>query len=196
MPPKIKIPAEAILDAALRITKEKGIAGVNARAVAKELGCSVQPIFRCFQNMEQLKRELYRKAEDIFTGCLYAGARRHRIPFLGMGLAYIAFAKEEPNLFQLIFMSNGFREKSLTDIIGDEGNQEIIRMAADAAGLSAANAARLFGGIWLTTHGIASMIATNACDFSEEQIVGLLTDSFLGLKHQLGLREGNPQCAS
>ena len=177
---------EAILGAAVELLREKGISGVNAREIAGSLGCSVQPIFRSFQNMEHLKADLYRKAETVFEGYLETGPQRHRIPFLGMGLAYIAFAKEEKNLFRLIFMSDGFHGKSIADVVRDDENQEIIRTAARAAGLDTANAARLFEGIWLTTHGIASMVATNACDFSEEQIAELLTDSFLGLKHQLG----------
>lgn len=188
MPPKVKITKEAILEAAIEILREKGVSGINARDIAKSLGCSVQPIFRCFQNMEHLKTELYKRAEHLFEGYLDAGPQRHRIPFLGIGLAYVAFAREEKNLYKLIFMSDGFHGRSLTGIIRNEENQKIIRMAADATGLDMARATRLFGGIWLTTHGIASMVATNACDFSEEQIAGILTDSFLGLKHQLGLK--------
>lgn len=186
MPPKVKITKEAILGAAVRILREQGISGINARDIAKSLGCSVQPVFRCFQNMKHLKAELYQKAEAIFEGYLDTGPQRHRIPFLGIGLAYIAFAREEKNLFKLIFMSDGFHGRNITNIIRDDENQEIIRMVADATGLNTANATRLFGGIWLTTHGIASMVATNLCDFSEEQITELLTDSFLGMKLRFG----------
>lgn len=192
MPPKVKITKEAILAAAIEILREKGISGINARDIAKSLGCSVQPIFRCFQNMDRLKAELYQKAENIFEGYLDTGPQRHRIPFLGIGLAYVAFAKEEKNLFKLIFMSDGFHGRSITDIIHNDSTQATIHMAADAAGLNMADAARLFGGVWLTTHGIASMVATNVCDFSNEQIAGLLTDSFLGLKHRLGSQGEHP----
>lgn len=191
MPPKIKVTEEEILDAAIEITRKKGIAGVNARELAKLLGCSVQPIFRGFQNMGQLKKELYRKAESIFDGYMRRGMERHEIPFLGMGLAYVAFAREEKNLFKFLFMSDGFKGKSIFDLIKDDENQEIIRMIAGMTGLDMKNAEQLFGSMWLMSHGIASMIAASACDFNEKQIAGLLTDSFLGLKYRLGQQKEN-----
>ena len=38
--------------------RREGIEALNARAIAKELGGSTQPIFRLFTNMEDLHREL------------------------------------------------------------------------------------------------------------------------------------------
>ena len=53
MPPKIRFSKADILHVAFNITREKGIDAVNARAIAKELGCSTQPVFRAFHTMEQ-----------------------------------------------------------------------------------------------------------------------------------------------
>ena len=188
MPPKVKVTEEAILDAAMNITRDKGIAGVNAREVGKALGCSVQPVFRNFQSMEKLKEGLYQKTESIFDDYMRSGMKRHRIPFLGMGLAYIEFAKTEKNLFKFLFMSDGFKGKSVLDMIRGDENREIIHIIAGMTGLDFENAEQLFLGIWLITHGIAAMMATNDCDFSEEQIVKLLMDSFSGMKYQLSIQ--------
>ncbi|HYE10886.1 MAG TPA: TetR/AcrR family transcriptional regulator, partial [Patescibacteria group bacterium] len=100
MPPKIRITEDAILDAAIAITRENGIASVNARELAKSLGCSIQPVFRSFQSMDNLKKDICKKAESIFDNYTRQGMERHRIPFLGVGLAYIDFAKKEKNLFK------------------------------------------------------------------------------------------------
>ena len=112
----------------------------------------------------------------------------HRIPFLGMGLAYIEFAKTEKNLFKFLFMSDGFKGKSVLDMIKGDENQEIIHVIEGMTGLNFENAEQLFLGIWLITHGIAAMMATNDCDFSEELIIKLLKDSFSGMKYQLSIR--------
>lgn len=188
MPPKVKVTEEAILNAAMNITRDKGIAGVNARGVAKALGCSVQPVFRNFKSMEKLKDGLYQRTESIFDDYMRSGLKRHRIPFLGMGLAYIEFAKTEKNLFKFLFMSDGFKGKSVLDMIRGDENREIIHIIAGMTGLDFENAEQLFLGIWLITHGIAAMMATNDCDFSEEQIVKLLMDSFSGMKYQLSIQ--------
>lgn len=185
MPPKVKVTGEAILEAAIEIIREKGIAGVNAREIGKHLGCSVQPVFRNFQSMEQLKEDLYQKTERLFDTYMKNGMARHQIPFLGMGLAYIAFAKTEKNLFKFLFMSDGFNGKGALDMVRGDENQEIVNIIAGMTGLDFLNAEQLFLSIWLITHGIAAMMATNDCDFSEDQIVKLLMDTFSGMKTQL-----------
>ena len=185
MPPKVRVTQEAILKAGLAIIREKGIDGLNAREVARALGCSVQPVFSNFQSMENLRESLYRQADSLLSACMAKGMHRHQIPFLGMGMAYIAFAKEEGNLFKFLFMSDAFRGKSVLEMIRDEENKPVLRMIAGMTGLDMAQAERLFLSIWLTTHGIAALMATNSCDFSEELIAGLLTGSFSGMKNQL-----------
>jgi len=193
MPPKVKVTEEAILETALKITREKGIAGVNAREIGRLLECSVQPVFRNFQSMEILKQVLYKKTEAIFDNHMNHGMERNEIPFLGMGLAYIEFAKTEKNLFKFLFMSDEFKGKSVFDLVRGEENREIIKLIEGMTGLGFADAEQLFLSIWLITHGIAALMATNDCDLSEVQIAKLLMDSFSGMKYQLGKSEGSLQ---
>lgn len=189
MPPKVKVTEEAILVAALTIIREKGIAGVNAREIGHILGCSVQPVFRNFMSMDKLKDVLYKRTETIFDNHMNHGLELNEIPFLGMGLAYIAFAKTEKNLFKFLFMSDEFKDKSVFDMVRGDENRATIQMIADMAKLSFDNAGQLFLHIWLITHGIAALMATNDCDLSEEQITTLLRDTFAGMKHQLTMKE-------
>ena len=191
MPPKVKIKKEEILDAAIEIIRTEGIAGVNARALGKRLDCSVQPIFRNFLNMDELRKALYDKIECVFDESMRSGLGRHRIPFLGMGLAYIEFAKTEANFFKFLFMSDEFKGKSVLEMIKEEENQEYIYIIAGMTGLDFENAEELFLSIWLITHGIASLMATNDCNLSEETIIRLLMDSFSGMKYQLKKRGEN-----
>ena len=61
MPPKVKIPREAIIEKAFELTKVYGFEKVTARLLASELKCSTQPVFYAFHNMEELKEEVYKK---------------------------------------------------------------------------------------------------------------------------------------
>ena len=106
MPPKIRFGREDIVSAALEIVRREGIEGVNARTVAAELGCSTQPLFREFETMEQIKEETARLAMDMYARCVAEGAEREPISYKGTGMAYIDFARREPQLFKLLFMSN------------------------------------------------------------------------------------------
>jgi AcrR family transcriptional regulator len=185
MPPKVKVTKESIIEAAFQLLKEHGITKVNARELAKALHCSVQPIFRSFQQMENLKKILYQYVEHQFDRFMESGMQKHRIPFLGMGLAYIEFAKNEKNLFKFLFMSDEFKGRNLLQMIREESNHEIIGIISAMSGLSFQQSQDLFLDIWLITHGIASLMATNDCDLNEEQIETILMDTFAGVKVQL-----------
>ena len=65
MPPRQKITRGMILDAALTLTREEGVGAVNARSVAKALGCSTQPVFSQFATMEALRRATFDHAGRV-----------------------------------------------------------------------------------------------------------------------------------
>ncbi|MCH5263352.1 MAG: TetR/AcrR family transcriptional regulator, partial [Lachnospiraceae bacterium] len=59
---KETITKEEILNAAFQMTRENGFSNVSARTLAAKAGCSTQPIFRVYKNMEELGNDLYAKA--------------------------------------------------------------------------------------------------------------------------------------
>ncbi|HCL03570.1 MAG TPA: TetR/AcrR family transcriptional regulator [Lachnoclostridium phytofermentans] len=186
MPPKIKVTEEEIMNVAIRMVREKGMDSLNARDLAKEIGCSVHPIFRTYNSMEGLKTAVYEMAENIYNERMMSAGENSEDGFLNMGLAYIDFAKNEKNLFKLLFMSDVFREQSIMDIAGNtEGDDKVIEMLCQITGLSINAAKELYTGIWLTTHGIAAMFATNNCKFNDKENRRLLNNSFMGLMLKL-----------
>lgn len=190
MPPKVKVTEKEIIDTALRIVQEKGLDSLNARDLAKELGCSVHPIFRSFHTMEELKSEIYKAAEQIYNQRMISAMEKGADSFLNIGLTYIDFARQEKNLFKLLFMSDAFREQSIIDIVGNtEGDDEVIAMLCQMTGLSRQSARELYAGNWLMVHGIASMFATNSCRLEEKEIRRLLGNTFMGIMIKLKKEE-------
>ncbi|WP_180272625.1 TetR/AcrR family transcriptional regulator [Konateibacter massiliensis] len=190
MPPKVKITEEILLNTALELVREEGFESLNARDLAKRIGCSVHPIFRVFGSMEGLKQAVYTGAEEIYNNLMMEAGQQEENGFLQMGMAYIDFAKTEKNLFKLLFMSDVFEKQSMLDIVGStEGDDEVLEMLCQMTALSPISAKELYAGIWLTTHGIASMFATNSCRYSDEEIKRLLSNSFMGLLLKLKKEE-------
>lgn len=184
MPPKIKVTQDQIIQAAMDIVRESGIDALNARVLAKQLDCSIQPIFKNFETMGSLKQALLEKAQKIYDAYTQKGMENPN-PFLGIGLGYIQFAQEEKNLFKLLFMTNEFKQTSLIQIIKDDENQEVVKLVAQLSGLSLVLSEQLFIDVWLITHGIASMCATNDIELSLDEVATILRDAFAGFKHQL-----------
>ena len=54
MPGKKRILRDDILDAAVRVIQQSDTGTLTMRTLAKELGCSTQPIYYEFQNQEKL----------------------------------------------------------------------------------------------------------------------------------------------
>lgn len=187
MPPKIKITREEIIDAAIKIIREHGYEKLNARSLAKELGCSVQPIFREFSNMEDLKKAVMEEVGKFYSKYLFDSISKEN-SLIGLEMAYIRFAQEEKNLFRMIHMSDRIGISSAGEFTGVGINHEIVKAMADVTGLSLEKAASLYTGTFFAAHGIAAMLATNHCAFKDEEIMGIIGNVFDGLV--MKLRDG------
>ncbi|MNO20066.1 Bacterial regulatory protein, tetR family [compost metagenome] len=190
MPPKPKVTRDIVLEAALGLLREEGLNAVNARNVAKQLGTSTQPIFSHFSSMEELREAIYAYAEHLYNTQMLAAMQSGGNGFLAMGLAYIRFARTEKKLFQLLFMSGQLQQEKVTEIAGTtEGDDQVIAMIVSMTGLSVDQARKLYAGIWFTTHGIASLVATNSSTMDDEEAQAVLGSVFKGLLATLK-REG------
>lgn len=191
MPPKVRITRQAILEAALEIVRQKGPNALNARSLAGSLGCSVQPVFREFSSMQALHAAVVQTAQQLFDAEMLA-ALGGEDGFLGMGITYIGFAGREKNLFQLLFMSGGFNGASAVQVAGTtQGDDEVIAALQGMTGLGAVRAQRLYTGIWFTTHGIASLVATGECTMQQDEVRKALKTAFTGLLFALKQEEEN-----
>ena len=47
------------------MTRENGFEHVTARELAHRLGCSTQPIFHVFQNMEEVKKKKFMRGQEL-----------------------------------------------------------------------------------------------------------------------------------
>ena len=107
MPPKFKFTREEITSAALDLTRKQGPDGLTARALAEVLGSSVKPIFGLFKNMEEVQDAVHNAAEDLYQSYLTEDMAAGKYPpYKASGMGYIRFAREEKELFKLLFMSD------------------------------------------------------------------------------------------
>ena len=104
MPPKTKVTREMIVEAAAEVVRERGYACVNARTVAQRLRCSTRPVMYRFETIERLKRSAYARADQLHGNYLMR-IPPEQDPVLEIGLNYIRFAVEEPQLFRFLFQS-------------------------------------------------------------------------------------------
>ena len=174
---KESITIDTILETAFIMAREEGFVNVTARKVAAKAGCSTQPIFRVYKNMEELWEAVYLKAADFFQDYYSLFPRTGKAPFVNLGMAYIAFAREEKNLFELLFVSDIKNKKSMYELLnGEAGNVgHEIHLAKAMGCLDAGN---LFMQMWIFIHGAACMTLTGDYDLSDVQTMELLEQSY------------------
>ena len=106
MPPKPKYTKEEIVNAAYELTREKGIDAVVAREVGKRLNTSSSPIFTLWNSMDELREEVRKLAKQKYQAYI-ADIFDYSPSFKEFGMRWVGFAAEEPNLYRLLFLSQG-----------------------------------------------------------------------------------------
>ena len=99
------------------------------------------------------------------------------------GMAYIQFAREERELFKILYMRNR-KGENLSLEKDKENNKPIIDVICKNTGLSEDEAYLLHVEMWIFVHGIGTMLATSYLEWDDEFISKTLTDAYLGLKHR------------
>ena len=174
MAPKNKFTREEMIEAALRVVRAKGIDGLTAKTMAVELGTSTQPVFTGFGSMDGVKREVYAAAVRVYDGYADAGLKE-KIPFFGVGMQYIRFAREEPELYRFLFLTRS-QEKECSAMKSMQHLQELVRPTLmDVYHITAEEADFYFRDLWLVVHSLSTLIVTGDCPYTDREIGRILT---------------------
>ena len=179
MPPKTRVTEEKIIGAAIEVVRQSGFENINARTVSRQLHCSTQPVMYHFSTIENLKRAAYRQADRMHTRYLM-NTPPGQDPILGIGMNYIRFAVEEPQLFRFLFQSGYAEENSLPEMVDSGELIPVLSAMREGSGLSMKKTRDLFITVALFAHGYASIIANNHLEFDKKLIAEHLERAWNG----------------
>lgn len=189
---KVSIFKEDIIKAAVELVRENGHENLNARTLASRLGCSTQPIFSNFKNMNDLLDSVLKATLDIYNSFVAeCVAKRGNDPvYKAHGRAYIRFAMEEKNFFRLLFMRNRSEEKKPVE---ESTFYDVLPLIMKATGMNEKQASLFHFEVWSAVHGIAVMAATSYNQLNMELISETLTDIYQGLSYRFKNKEGSDE---
>ncbi len=174
MAPKNKFTKEEMVGAALRVVRDKGIDGLTAKTLADELGTSTQPVFTAFGSMDAVRQEVYAAAVRAYDGYVDAGLKE-KIPFFGVGMQYIRFAREEPELYRFLFLTRS-QDQEYSVMKSMRHFQELVRPTlVNIYRITAAEADLYFRDLWFVVHSLSTLIVTGDCPYSDREIGQILT---------------------
>lgn len=176
MPPTVRFTRDAVLHAACQLMRREGMEALNARAIAKELGGSTQPIFRLFTNMEDLHRELILYVARQFQAHAEADMAQSDSPYIQLCTTYLLYGRDEPELFKLLFMRDRVSEGQYSDQTNFDLVFNIIKKETP---LDDETALRFFERTWLFIHGLAVCIATKYIPGQDERyLISMVKEAY------------------
>ena len=162
----------AFVDAARKIAAEQGPEGLSLRGVAQKTDYSHAALYEYFQNREELLGAVISEGLCELHATL-AAVSTDRPPgerLRDMGLAYIAFARRAPEIFELIFTRTRAPRRRVADARGTDTLYGLLRtsvaaLVPDASERAVDRAAYAF---WALVHGLAMLEMTFLRDFEAD----------------------------
>ena len=186
MPPVKKVSREAIINAAVEVLREGGAAAINARSVAKKLGCSTQPIYLSFQSMDELKAAMTQRAIELHTrhvrewlnildadGSCY----REHSHYSSFGIGFVKFAAEEKYLFRWLYLDGVQPEQYQNDVL----LSDIIAAVVNEYGYTEETARKLHQDMAYYSYGLAIMANTGHLQLTDAELLAAFRREFTAL---------------
>ena len=175
MPPKTKITKKDIINTSVDLVRINGKDSINARSIASALNCSTQPIFSNFSSMEELDEAIIKASYEIYISFIKNEVASGKYPkYKSFGMAYIRFAKEEKELFKLLFM----RDRTGEDISLTPDFEDSVQMIMKANNVSYETANLIHLEMWTCVHGFGTMLATSFMPLEWELISQIISDIY------------------
>ena len=169
MPAVRKASREQIIDAAVAVLCDDGFSAINARSVAKKLGCSTQPIYFSFQSMDELKAALSERAIRMHTRRVRDSLRAHEgndSRYSSYGMGFVRFAAEEKQLFRWLYLEDHQLGPYQNDVL----LPEIIAVIVEEFGYSEEVARRFHQDMTYFTYGLAILANTDHLHLTETEL--------------------------
>lgn len=167
--PKQRITKEMVVDTAFELARNNGMEQVLVKNIAKELGCSVQPIYSYCKSMEGLRQDVFERVKLFIQKYVEEHIDENDV-FRSTGRAYIQMAKEEPNLFKMFILHERKGISSLSDLYQSETNPGVAGFIADKLNISVEQARRLHLNMLIYTIGIGTIFSVTTPGISTDEI--------------------------
>lgn len=166
---------ETILNKACDFVKEFGVGALNARDLCKYIGCSTQPLFRNFINMDDLKKQVKNSLHDFYDKFIYKIVEKDNYLY-SISYAYALFALKESYTFKVLFMSELAGNRTIDEVLNSSWNLETIESIPQQYNITYDAAKMLYRDVRFFTHGLACQIACKSIIVEEKEIEELISN--------------------
>ena len=178
---KLIFTQEQLLSKTKDYIKEYGIEKMNARDLCKYIGCSTQPLFKNFDNMDNLNTSLKLYLHNYYNEYIDKIVNKEDYLYTS-SYAYAMFSFRESNIFKALFMSDLNTTKTIEELFNSSQNSEIIHAISNQYGLTQAQSEKLYRDVIIYTHGLSCQIACRNILVEKKEIKKLINNIINNLK--------------
>ncbi|MFD0681120.1 MULTISPECIES: TetR/AcrR family transcriptional regulator [unclassified Paenibacillus] len=190
MPPTAVITEEKILKAAFEIVRVQGLEYLTARNIAQKLNCSTQPVYRIYDNMDEVKDRVYGMAVSLMRDQIFSHQDDQNSPALNMAIGFLHFAKQERYIFQFVYLS-GYKSFDLSHevFMGDTLSMKSMLHSKRFRAIDEKKQKNIFIKISIYLTGIGTMINSGTLKMDFHETIEMVREMYEALLSY----EGRPQ---
>ena len=170
---KERFTREELIDGGVEFIRLNGIEKLNVRDLAKFIGCSTQPIFRNYSNIEEYKGDLKKALHKDYEKFIDKYIKKDKY-LLTISYGYALYAKKESNIFRALFITSLAGTRTVKEVINSPWNRETIEYTSKVFNISIEEAETLYRDVRFYTHGIATQLSCNSIKLSDKELYSLI----------------------
>jgi len=165
------------IDKAWTIVQQKGFSELNARIIAKKIGCSVGTLYNIFENLDELVLFVNGRTLDSMHDYM-----KNEKTVNSLARSYIDYANKEPNLWATLFehrttgrdnLPKWYQEK--IDLMFDL-TEKILENSLDTDQKTLRRTAKV---IWASIHGICALSLSGTLNTTKSDSAHVLANSMI-----------------
>lgn len=182
--PKQKITKAMVINAAFALARRGGMEQLIVKNIARELGCSVQPIYSYCSNMNSLRMDVMEQAASFVREYL-AGHTDPDNLFQSTGHALVRLAREEPHIFKMFILRPRHGISSLDELYRSETDENTAAAISASLGISLSQAKELHLNMLIYTVGIGTIFSVTEPGISPDEIYSRQEQAYQAFLNQI-----------
>ena len=170
-----KYTKEVILNKGVEFVRDYGIDRLNARDLAKFIGCSTQPIFRVWNTLEEYKQDLKIELKKNYHNFISKYVDEEDYLYT-ISYAYALYAKRESNIFKSLFITELAGTRTIKEVLNTSWNIPTIEAMTKQYNISLKKAEEVYRDVRFYTHGISSQLCAKTIKLTNKEIENLIKD--------------------
>lgn len=169
---------EILLKESVEYIRNFGIDKFNIRDLSKYVGCSTQPFFKYYNNLDEfkidLKTYLHLDYENFINKYIDKDHYLYTISY-----AYALYAKMEPNIFKALFITDLAGSRTIDEVLNTDRNIKTIEALMKEFNITKNKANKVYRDVRFYTHGIATQLCIKSINIDENELSKLISNNII-----------------